>query len=140
MENIKASIDFKTYIIDEIKFNLKSIDKKQSDIDIHFNGNTEIIRDKNTAIISLKCVMGEKSDNSPFFLSINMKGFFEYQSNLEDTHLEKIISTNGTAILFPYLRSIITTITGNIGISPIILPTLNINKLLDNDNFSNQKI
>ena len=41
-----------------------------------------------------------------------------------------MLEVNGTAILFPYLRSIITTITSSMGIQPIILPTMNIVKMI----------
>ncbi|WP_083599506.1 protein-export chaperone SecB [Caloranaerobacter azorensis] len=34
-------------------------------------------------------------------------------------------------MLFPYLRSLITTITANAGVKPIILPPININALLE---------
>ncbi len=38
---------------------------------------------------------------------------------------------NGSAILFPYLRSIVTDITSKGKHSPIVLPTLNFYKLIE---------
>lgn len=45
-----------------------------------------------------------------------------------------MLEINGTAILFPYLRSFITTLTSNAGIPPLVLPTLNIQKIIEEKN------
>lgn len=43
----------------------------------------------------------------------------------EDFKESPFVRVNSPAILFPYLRSYITTITANSGLSPIILPSIN---------------
>lgn len=136
MEKVKASINFKRYFINEIKFKLNNNEKDQNNIDLQFNGNTTIYHEKNEAAVSLICIMGENESDSPFSLYVSITGLFDYQSDMKDDKLQKLITTNATAILFPYLRAMVTNITSNAGISPVILPTLNINKLLGNANFS----
>ena len=43
-----------------------------------------------------------------------------------------LIKQNTIAIMFPFIRSEITLLTSQPGMSPIVIPPLNINKLLSN--------
>jgi len=64
--------------------------------------------------ISLMDIVGEKDDSF---------------KNIED---KEIFEKNAMAILFPYIRNIITNITSMSGFPPLIIPTLNINKFYEN--------
>ena len=58
-------------------------------------------------------------------MEVNIEGLF----HLEDwEHPDRLplIRSNSVAILFPYLRSIVTMITANANISPYVLPVMNI--------------
>lgn len=72
---------------------------------------------------------GQNYDNSPFRLSVEIAGRFASASPWQPEWEQ-----NAMAILFPYLRSIVTTISCNTGREPIILPTLNIVSLFDTQN------
>ena len=50
---------------------------------------------------------------------------------IEDTGYKNFIFTNAPAILFPYVRSYITSLTSLSGIKPVQLPILNISNLKD---------
>lgn len=71
---------------------------------------------------------GEDSDfsSSRYQLSVGMSGRFQcsgmWQSKWE---------ANALAILFPYLRSLVSIITSNSGREPLILPTVNLASLFD---------
>lgn len=45
--------------------------------------------------------------------------------------IEKLLKINATAILFPYLRSIISSITANSGFQTLVLPVINVHKMLE---------
>lgn len=63
----------------------------------------------------------------PFKVEAVVKGYFELEG-AEETDLENIYKfylQNGTAILYPYLRSMVTTLTGTGNYQAIILPTVN---------------
>lgn len=73
-------------------------------------------------------VISELDDE--FQINISIVGKFEI--NCEDDVMKKeLISKNSVAILFPYLRSELTIITAQPGFEPIIIPPININALLD---------
>ena len=68
----------------------------------------------------------ENFETSKFQLSIEIAGRFECTDNWQAQW-----EANAMAILFPYLRSIVSMITSNSGREPIILPTVNIASLFE---------
>lgn len=60
-------------------------------------------------------------------IKVSLVARFEYESAQQD-HLDKYIVYNAPAIIFPYVRAYISSLTGLSGISPIILPTLKMEK------------
>ncbi|PCK11205.1 hypothetical protein CEY07_13930 [Bacillus safensis] len=77
---------------------------------------------------------GEDSD-LPFNAEAVVRGYFSFNSeesldyNIDD--LQKFTLVNGSSILFPYLRSILTDITSKSNHNPVILPTINFNKFIE---------
>ena len=67
------------------------------------------------------------SDKEEVDIKVSMVAHFEYRSTQKD-ELDGYIAYNAPAIIFPYVRAYISSLTGLSGISPIILPTLNMEK------------
>lgn len=53
-------------------------------------------------------------------------GTFEFDKDLPEEMKANFFKVNAPAILFPYIRAHVTTLTSLSGIKPIILPTINI--------------
>lgn len=51
----------------------------------------------------------------------------------EDFLNSDFVKLNAPAIVFPYVRSFITTVVVNSGLNPVILPTFNFNKLKEKE-------
>lgn len=62
-------------------------------------------------------------ENAPYQLSVEIAGRFEGEDDWQD-----VWQDNALAILFPYARAIVSTITSQTGRDPIIIPTVNIVK------------
>lgn len=78
--------------------------------------------------------LGYEDNTLPFKVEAVIKGYFELEG-AEEAELENIYKfylQNGTAILYPYLRSMVTTLTGTGNYQAIILPTVNFYKLIEN--------
>ena len=134
-DNILASINFEKFLIEKsnFKINKNYIPKdEEMELDIKFKNEINIDENNTMALITLSCSVFNKAveRNYPFSLKVTIVGFFEYQANLTDEDILEILEVNGNAILFPYLRSYITTLTSNSGIPPLIIPTINIAKLV----------
>ena len=61
----------------------------------------------------------------PFSMEIDIEGLFHLE-NWGHPDLMTLIKSNAVAILFPYLRTIVSTITATANISPYMLPVMNI--------------
>lgn len=79
-----------------------------------------------TVVMSLK-IREEKT----YQLSCSLTGVFEVDGGLNQENV--FLQDNAVAIMFPYLRSQITLLTSQPGVDPVIIPALNIKKILHPD-------
>ncbi|SHM76980.1 Preprotein translocase subunit SecB [Anaerosporobacter mobilis DSM 15930] len=134
MDNIESVLVLKKLVFDNISFN--RIDFK-SDKDITFNfeiqyGKNKSVENENSdayrvTLKSTGCKEGE------YTISISISGFFSFKIDEEipEEVKEALISKNAVTILMPYLRSQISLLTAQPGVDSVVLPPLNINKLLE---------
>ena len=73
--------------------------------------------------ITLAVRLKEKNDQ----INVYVKSKAHFTTQQENTHL---IKKNTIAIMFPYIRSHISTITSQPGMMPIVLPPINIAAML----------
>lgn len=117
-------IDFK--INDEFLNN----ENEKLEIDLDFQIEEKIIN--NNLELTLTAILFDnyKNENKPFTLKLSILGKFVFEDDVNDDIKKKVTYTNAVAILYPYLRMLISNITCNSGITPIILPVMNISKYL----------
>ncbi|MGL4897593.1 MAG: protein-export chaperone SecB [Cetobacterium sp.] len=118
----EATLKFLGYDLEKINYERNNLFDSSIDSEILPKINAMIIY-KDESKKEANIILGIKYDNEnnlPFSLEVVLRGFFEF--NDED---QKIIFQNGTAIMYPYMRSIITDITSKTNYTPIILPTMN---------------
>ncbi|MFW3589727.1 hypothetical protein [Vagococcus fluvialis] len=70
-------------------------------------------------------------DLAPHNIKLSVNGFFELNDEYSEDELEKALVVNGTAIIFPYIRSMISMLSSLDSEEAIILPTINTNNLLN---------
>ncbi|NLJ01090.1 MAG: hypothetical protein GX371_08085 [Bacteroidales bacterium] len=69
-----------------------------------------------------------RDKNNSLNIDISSEGFFEFDDELSESEKEFFFNINALAILFPYIRAYISTLTSLSGIQPLILPTINLTK------------
>lgn len=140
--NESQFLKFNGYEIEQIRFSEnKNFIRENSNIIPKFAFGLISSKENNKKYNVIIGVFYEKEDNQPFLLNLIVRGFFEI-GELGNTQ----ILTNAFAILFPYVRSIITDITKH-SIVPLILPTINIAEsiknldaiMIDSENFKDPK-
>lgn len=98
---------------------------------VDFNPETKL-----DAWISIAVTMGDEIlEDYPIFLRAKIMGRFEIRSDdkLEDAQIMSLYKLNAVAILYPYLRSVVSDLSSKGSNRPIILPTMNIAAMMENE-------
>lgn len=133
-KGIKSSLIFQDYIVDYVEFKTNDQFIEQS-IDVDFKVDRTIeydSKDDGIVYVSLhiKVFDNPVENNYPFSLKLILTGTFEIQEDDEEKR-EYFAKYNAVAILFPYARSLITNYTANANLPPLILPPINVLKLIE---------
>lgn len=129
-----AKLQFKDYQVTEIKYNFDPFradadDELTPDFKYNIRRNPE---NRSQAWVFLSFSMGDQElKTSSFYISITVAGYFEVFGEDDEETILGFYKTNALAILYPYLRSIVSEITSKGTQSPLILPTLNIVALFE---------
>lgn len=118
---MKSQLKFINFVVPKFIFEKIKIDKEENLFEIipqavisrlnkqfHINIDLEILDVDNNFNLKLLCV-----------------GIFEYDTEDEELLLN-FMSVNGPAIVFPYIRSFVSSYTALSGFDTITLPTLNL--------------
>ena len=132
MEELKSMLIFKKYIVDEINFKRNANYDTTQKTRIEFSINKKIERKDNqmNVILTTKVFENCEEKNYPFEMTVVLTGYFEIENEAKNVNFEP----NAVAILYPYIRSIVSTYTASANVSPLILPTINVNALFNKEN------
>lgn len=129
MKNPKANIQFINFKVSESHIVFKQ--EGNYKIEIGFEPRGEVLKSNCLFILKLGIQVSDK--NKRFLIELDTSSTFKYskKANLEE-YLDSLFVLNAPAIVFPYLRAYITNMTSQSGMTPLILPTLNLSKLGEN--------
>lgn len=125
-ETKTSAFQFKGYRIERSLIELKATEIGEN-FSISFESKGVI--NKAEAAYQLNLIVYIKDKEDTINIEVDIVSFFVFDSQIEKTMLDKLFFMNAPAIIFPYLRSYITTLTVLSGIDPVILPTLNLSAL-----------
>lgn len=127
MEKVhQGVIRFLGYRMTDFQYHCKSDYVFPADEEIQYNfgfqKRIERLTENTMAVfLGAKVFTGSDESESPYYVSLELVGNFE-----SDMEILPQWEANALAILFPYVRSIISSITSQSGMPPIILPTINL--------------
>lgn len=131
-QGIKSVLQFENYIVKNVCFRYNMEYKRDEAIEIKFDMDVEYhidIEEGNMQIVLKTYIFNdEEKTKYPFSMEIEVVGFFS-MSNASDEQIERF-KPNAVAILFPYVRAIVSSYTANANVAPLILPPINVNQLL----------
>lgn len=126
MSHTKSQLSFKNFLVQDFEY------KKVFEIEKPETGESVSLSIQPRALISRKNNFLHILLNTKFIdykLEISIKGVFigvfEFETDDEDL-LINFLSLNAPAIIFPYIRSLISSFTSQSGSETVILPTLNL--------------
>ncbi len=70
-----------------------------------------------------------EDENNTLLIDITAESDYIFDSEVDKETLKNLFYINAPALLFPYIRAYISTLTNLSGIKPITLPTLNLSAL-----------
>lgn len=133
MDKFKSKLIFKEYKVQKIEFEAnEDYNGKGVKVELNIDKSIEYI-DKNMNVILAVKLFNKMEKDYPFKMNITVKGIFEIENNTENINFEP----NAIAILYPYIRAIVSTYTSMANVTPLILPTINVNKLLEDEENNN---
>ena len=104
--------------VNQVVFDQSTI-QNDMDINVETAVNGEQINVAETVTITQKC-----NEIEQVKIKVRMVGLFEHFGEIT-LPLETFGKINGAAIIFPYIREHITSLSQKAGLPPIILPTVN---------------
>lgn len=132
-EEVKSSLKFLGYNIASLNFT-RNDSFKEHPVEIKFDVSSRVrFINSNTAnvIIDLVLFPNMEVNNFPFSMNLSFVGEFRID-NFNPTKDNNLFEINAVTIMFPYLRALVTTITANANVPPLILPPINVINLLRN--------
>jgi len=131
-----SAIKFLNYNVREINF-IKNdqfkVDKINLDMKF-FKNCTYLDQNKVRLNLSVKIFEDAVSKNYPFDLSLVVSGLFEYNNlDIEDDEARDVLEDKLLEVLFPYVRSVVSSITMTTNLPPLLLPTINIKNFIKKD-------
>ena len=136
MSKIESVLRFENYIVKEVNFKKNPEEKAKKEWKIDFNINSQVTcnDEKNKMHVELSVNVFEGEKNAPFYISATIVGFFELIGKDDITKYK----ANAIAIMYPYLRAIISTYTAVSNVTSLTLPAINVNAMLEEQEEKNK--
>lgn len=116
----ESTLKLENIYISECSFKRTESDLSDLRLNLQIDKNIEELVSDQSYRISLSVQINDENDYLSIFVSCI--GIFSIQNPTSQVLIHK----NATAIMFPYLRSYVTTITTQPGMMPVVIPAINI--------------
>lgn len=92
------------------------------------------IREINPSEYEVKIILeihNTKTNPFPMDIDLSFIGIFQFDVIDDANELDKFLNIGATQILFPYVRSIVSTITGASLMQPLMLPIIDVRSIVN---------
>ncbi len=129
-KDVRGILKLEQLLFDKLEFRrigFKTVSRLEMDIQVEIYQRDDAIGEYKTTLIFTGTKAGE------YELAISLSGYFHLEENsgLSKEDVNALISRNSVSIMLPYLRSEVSILTAQPGVDCVVLPTFNVNKLLD---------
>lgn len=137
MAKTESVLRFNDYTVKEVNFKSNDVEinrEKSWNVNFEINSKIQCNDEKKKMTIELSVEVFKGVQDAPFYINATIVGHFEM---LTDDDIVKF-KPNAIAIMYPYLRAIISTYTSAANVMPIILPAINVNAMLQEQENKNK--
>ena len=117
-----ASVNLQAYKVDKIDFVNTTENGTKIALGNQYSYQVQYAVGKNVAKGSFDIEVHDKENPDRFKIHVIVVGIFSY----DEKETKEIIHTETFKALFPYAKALITTVTANCGIQPVIIPNIDI--------------
>lgn len=115
------NLTLKAYRAKEISFANKVENGTKIEFENKYSYNVNYARN-NTCKGEINISAAAKDFPDKFFIKVVVEGIFTFEEGMK----KEVIHVETFKELFPYARALVTTVSANAGIAPIVLPNINI--------------
>ena len=115
-------VNLQGYKVDRIEFVSELENGTKIKLGNKFSYNVQYAKDRNLARGTFDLEVFDKENPEKFGIKIVIVGFFAYDMNEK----KEMVHAETFKQLFPYAKALITTVTANCGIQPIVIPNIDI--------------
>lgn len=133
----QPGINFDSIFIKDLVFHRSPKLSGKPEIEMDFKSKSGFSTDKTKLMYEVRALVKDKADT--FNIDCTMIGIFSINPGEENYPLEQFGQENAAALIFPYIRETIASVTSKAGIPALLLPPLNIHALLVEANKPKQK-
>jgi preprotein translocase subunit SecB len=126
MENI--AFQFKSFLVKRSLIELNDGEPDES-FNVSINPSGEIFPSR--SVFQLKLEIKVYDNKEVINIDLVVLASFVFNTNIKKTELDNYFFVNAPAIVFPYVRAYLSTLTNLSGLRPLNLPTLNLTTLKD---------
>lgn len=123
----KPAFQFQTYIFNNILLSFQKQPPQEMSVNFEPSGVFNI--EQKTFDLTLTFFAFDKENTENPFIKINCIGTFKFEEVDVIADIPSFFWKNAVAIMFPYIRGFISSITALANIQPLILPTYNLGEL-----------
>lgn len=125
-----AAFQLKSYRFGKITIDIDSISGEES-IDMNLGFKTSGLYDETTGDFRLKFQFSAKTPKGEEVVDVVCSALFKFAEPIAKQDIPDFFYPNSIAIIFPYVRAMVSTITLMANIRPLVLPTMNLSSLRD---------
>lgn len=125
----QATFSFQKYSVENFTFSTENM--VHEDISIKIDPSGKFITDKRIFLLNFNFyAFGKESGFEKSFVTCKMNAEFVFSHDIKTVDdIPSYFYANSIAIVFPYLRSFISSLTIQANLKPFILPTMNLSSL-----------
>ncbi|MDN6070591.1 MAG: protein-export chaperone SecB [Lactococcus plantarum] len=121
-------IQFEQYRIEKINYCIID-DNDTTEYKLKLSTGVAIAEDGKTGRVQFDLSLPDKQNNRK--IDVVISGYFTFREDInKENDKQKFLSVNGAAILFPYLRTVVSMVTVLDKNEAILFPTLNFQEMM----------
>lgn len=126
----KAAFSLEGYFFNKVNIDFDA--STEDELQIHFEPSGLFRQTESDSSYELKIVFSATDKNSQKrMVEIECHAMFRFATRIEFGEIPSYFYGNSIAIVFPYIRAFISTVTLQANFQPLVLPTMNLSSLAD---------